>query len=93
MGLRFWTIMFWRVRFLDLAGQGVRGNMKNKEADYSCKLCPFRSFARRSALLSHVEKYHTRETQFVTLQKQLPLVCAMYEQMQAGSGQIFARVH
>ena len=50
---------------------------------YACRLCPFRSFSRRSALQCHLEKYHVAAKQHVVMPKQLPLVCAMYEQKQA----------
>ena len=66
-----------------LKNQAGCSNPDASEATYKCILCPFRSFSRRSSLLTHVEKYHKAEKNFVTVKQQFAVACAIFEQKQA----------
>ncbi|CAJ1383870.1 unnamed protein product [Effrenium voratum] len=53
---------------------------------FACKLCPFRSFARKDRLLAHVIKYHAKGKLFIAnsrSQAQWNLALALHEQDQA----------
>ncbi|CAK9076836.1 Uncharacterized protein SCF082_LOCUS36965 [Durusdinium trenchii] len=55
----------------------------NPRETYKCTLCPWRKFSRRSYLLTHVQKYHKPEKDFVTTKYQFHVACAIFEQKQA----------
>ena len=59
-----------------------------------CPFCPFRSFQRHARVREHMEKYHTKERQFVCSgTKQLKIVCALFDhdQLAGGSGKSYLR--
>ena len=55
----------------------------NPHETYKCTLCPWRKFSPRSYLLTHVQKYHKPEKDFVTTKYQFHVACAIFEQKQA----------
>ena len=47
---------------------------------HQCRACPFRSFKERRRQRTHIQKYHTREKQYVPFgTKQLKVVLALYD--------------